>query len=77
MDYIDVLQMRAQEFDKTLLTLKEIYSKAETWTLQRQILSVIVSDRSFSEVKQVNIKKNKNEKPQKQKLEMFVKHIPL
>ena len=39
----------------TLFVLKEIYSQAESWTLQRQILSIIVQEHKFDDVKEVHI----------------------
>lgn len=40
-------------FDETLFILKEVYLNADTWLMPRQILSIIVKDRDYNEVKQL------------------------
>jgi hypothetical protein len=42
-------------FDETLFILKEVYLNADTWLMQRQILSIIVKDMDYNEVKQVRM----------------------
>ncbi|CAG2239381.1 Cilia- and flagella-associated protein 206 [Mytilus edulis] len=39
--------------DQTSFILKEVYLQAESWTLQRQILSIICKDRTFGEIKEL------------------------
>lgn len=44
---------KSENENATLETLIELYKNAHTWLFQRQILSTIVKDKDFQEVKKV------------------------
>ncbi|VDI15626.1 Hypothetical predicted protein [Mytilus galloprovincialis] len=48
-----LLNEKITTLDQTSFILKEVYLQAESWTLQRQILSIICKDRTFGEIKEV------------------------
>ena len=50
----EVLKCSGNSSDMTLLTLVEIFKMADTWNLQRQILSIIVDQFTLGEVQMVS-----------------------
>ncbi|VDI67385.1 Hypothetical predicted protein [Mytilus galloprovincialis] len=48
-----LLNEKITTLDQTSFILKEVYLQAESWTLQRQILSIICKDRTFGEIKEL------------------------
>ena len=45
--------VQTDEHPNTDKILRDVYCSAESWSVQRQVLSIISKDRSFSEVKKV------------------------